>query len=251
MILENLKIKTQFNNQEEQLKTTKVLNVKTQSGINILFEPEINYSFVINKFNNETLYDFIEYHNKLEEAQYNNKMPLPLTVYIDSPGGYLHVYNMIKDIIENSNLPICLVGSGEISSAAFLLLYFTRNVNKRILPYSMSIMHSPTSSFDYRDLLKSFSSNEKTRYSYLSEMNKNFLDVFEHLNVFDNKTLSLLEKGEDIFLNQDDLHNIFLKCPFGVYDYDPLYFKNEQPEQPEQPEINTNDLTLKINTNEA
>jgi ATP-dependent protease ClpP protease subunit len=232
MLLNNITLKTKYNNHEEYLKSNKILNVKTTSDLSILFTPELTYSFIIDNFNNKTLYDFIDFHNEFESKQFDYKTAIPLNIYINSPGGYLYVFNIIKDIIENSNLTITLISGGEISSAAFLLLYFTRNVQKRILPDSISVMHSPTSSFDYRDLLKSFSSTEQNRFTYLSQLNDTYLEIFKELNVFNEKELDLMKKGEDLFLTGKNLHDIFLNCPFGSYSFDPLYFEDSEPEKP-------------------
>lgn len=133
--------------------------------------------------------------------------------YLHSYGGYNHVMETIKSILENCGYPVTIIAAGEIQSAAFLLFYFA-NVNKTILPNVAAVVHTLTIEFDDRETRRNTKYHTKTR-KRLDEMNEKIIEAFRTYNVLSGEDLEDYIKGEDILLLADELKIIMQNCPYG------------------------------------
>jgi ATP-dependent protease ClpP protease subunit len=138
-----------------------------------------------------------------------------LDFYIHSPGGYNHVMEAIKSILENCGYPVTLVASGEIASSAFLLFYFS-NLNKVILPNVVAVLHAISSEFDDREARQNSKYYKKTRVR-LDAMNEQVIEIFKTYNVLSGEDLEDYINGEDVLLLTHELKAVMENCPYGTY----------------------------------
>jgi len=128
-----------------------------------------------------------------------------IQILFSSMGGGYNTMNMLIHYIKNSEKYIQLVGSGEISSAGFILFFSCGNNNK-ILDGSYSVIHLGTRSVETRDLM-----NNKTFDNFASKMlladNKSIIEWYSSLGVT-YQELNRLKKGEDIYFDTNRLNEI-------------------------------------------
>lgn len=67
-------------------------------------------------FNNDMLKNFLHFYAKIEEKKLNHAV-----IFIDSPGGYVHVLNSMLSIMENSQINWHTVVIGTAASCGLLL----------------------------------------------------------------------------------------------------------------------------------
>ena len=165
------------------------------------------------EFSQETAQDFAHFLNS------TNNYPEPVDIidfYIRSIGGDLECYMAIKDMIENSEVPIHIRVCGQASSAAFMLLYFTDNCLKSLAPSAYSIVHFATMIQESRDLLDNKGLSKKL-IDFVNAENENLLKQYKKLKVLTTSQLNTLSKGGDVILLYEDLAKIMSKCPYGEF----------------------------------
>lgn len=135
--------------------------------------------------------------------------------YLDSPGGYNHVMEVIKSMLENSEFPITLIATGEIQSAAFLLFYFSK-LNKVILPNTIAMAHTLTKIYEDRDIRQNSKYYIRSK-KQLDDMNQNVIDKFRAYNVLSPEDMEDYIKGEDVLILYEELIDIMKNCPYGTY----------------------------------
>jgi ATP-dependent protease ClpP protease subunit len=136
-----------------------------------------------------------------------------VNIYLNSPGGSFSEYLLIKDMIENSLLDITLIGNNELSSATFLLFYFTDNVNKRILQGTFALLHTLDHSFSDRSK-RNLDDYSVKMPKNLDDLNQVYHDYFKEYKVLNTIQLKKYMKGEDIILLEDELNKIMKNCIF-------------------------------------
>lgn len=134
-------------------------------------------------------------------------------IYLNSPGGLISEYQLIKDALENTELDITLICNEEISSCAFLLFYFTDNVNKKVLEYSFALIHTADQSFSDRG--KRFADDYHVKMpENLDILNQTYAERFSQYKILNASQIKRYLKGEDIILNSIELKKIMKSCPF-------------------------------------
>lgn len=161
-----------------------------------------------NEFLEEEIHKVVAFFNSLQEGD-------EVDFYLHSPGGYNHVMETIKRILETSTHPVTLIASGEIQSAAFLLFYFA-DVNKEMIPNTVAMTHTMTKDYDDRDMRQNSDYYQKSKKS-LDTMNKRVIDIFNTYSVLTPAEMESYIKGEDVLILYEDLDAIMQNCPYGNY----------------------------------
>jgi ATP-dependent protease ClpP protease subunit len=134
-------------------------------------------------------------------------------IYLNSPGGLISEYQLIKDALENTELDITLICNEEISSCAFLLFYFTDNVNKKLLENTYAIIHTVDQSFSDRGRRSGDDYHTKLPES-LNMLNQIYADRLRDHKILNSTQLKRYLKGEDITLNFFELKKVINNCPY-------------------------------------
>jgi ATP-dependent protease ClpP protease subunit len=145
---------------------------------------------------------------KDEEGNY----PL-VNIYLNSPGGSIAEYQLIKDMLETSPLDITLIANYELSSSTFLLFYFTDNVNKKILEGSFATIHTADLHFSDRERRTGSDFSIKMTEN-LNKMNETFYNKFRDYKILNPTQLKRFLKGDDIILLDEELKKIMKNCIF-------------------------------------
>jgi ATP-dependent protease ClpP protease subunit len=160
------------------------------------------------EFIEEEIHKVIAFFNSLQEGD-------EIDFYLHSPGGYNHVMETIKRILETSKFPITLIAAGEIQSAAFLLFYFA-NLNKIMLPNTVAMVHTMTKEYEDRDIRQNSDYYKKSK-KHLDAMNEKVIDIFKEYNLLSPQEMEDYINGEDILILTDDLDAVMQNCPYGNY----------------------------------
>jgi len=160
------------------------------------------------EFIEEEIHKVIAFFNSLQEGD-------EVDFYLHSPGGYNHVMETIKRILETSKFPITLIAAGEVQSAAFLLFYFSK-LNKTMIPNTVAMLHTMTKEYEDRDIRQNSDYYKKSK-KQLDSMNDSIITILETYSVLSPKEMQDYINGEDILVLSDDLDAIMQNCPYGNY----------------------------------
>lgn len=175
----------------------------------------MRYIYYLNQtFNAAEANRFIDFMNSVR-LQETEEAP-EIDIYINSDGGELDIAYLIKDILEKSNMIINLIANNDLHSAAFILFYTCKHVNKFILDSTYSIIHTVSRLYEDREL-RGADTYSKTLKKFLDEENNHFLRIWEENNVMTISQIKKYKKGEDIILSTLDLKSLMKKCPYGNY----------------------------------
>lgn len=99
--------------------------------------------YLCGEVNKELVNQFLEQFNKIKEAS-------PITIYINSEGGFAGEGDAIIDIINCNAKRITLVACGEIASCGFNIFFETK-CKKRILEGTTGMAHFSWASFSLNE----------------------------------------------------------------------------------------------------
>lgn len=176
-------------------------------------KPNVSYYFNAD-FNDDSVKEVINFFNGWGGLDPDTEIDF----YLNSPGGLLPAYSVLKNILERSPFVINLINAGEVSSYAFILFYSCRNVNKVLLDNTTGLIHTVSSTFEDRELRKN-DNFTRMKKLHLDRCNLDLLELIKENKILPTAAIRKLEKGEDIILLHKDLHKIMLHCPFGNYIY--------------------------------
>lgn len=125
-----------------------------------------------------------------------------VTIYIDSPGGYVSTMERVMEALEShTGTSTCVVGNYDTAASAAGMILLACDV-KEVAPYARVLFHLPYMSTTYPGYkIRSYESNRK------------FVDTLEYYNV-DRllKTLGVYEKfllGGDVWLSGREVNILF------------------------------------------
>jgi ATP-dependent protease ClpP protease subunit len=172
----------------------------------------LNYYFN-EEFAGETTLKLLDFLNNCammrdEEGNYPS-----VNIYLNSPGGSVAEYQLIKDMLETSVLDITLTANYELSSSTFLLFYFTDNVNKKILDGCFATIHTADLHFSDRERRMGSDFSIKMTEN-LNKLNEIYYNKFKDYKILNPTQLKRFLKGDDIILLDEELRKIMKNCIF-------------------------------------
>lgn len=156
----------------------------------------------------EQLNNFITFYNDL----YTEAKNVDLTFYFSTVGGGEEVYTVLKDMLENSDMKITVVGHTDLSSFGFYLFY-DLNVDKVLKPYTNGVIHTISIHLVERDLLHN-NSRLKSNFKTLKRHNERISKIIEGSSLSDKKKKAF-KKGKDVHLNSKEVEALMKSSPFG------------------------------------
>lgn len=142
------------------------------------------------------LNNFIEFYN--EKSTQNVKIDL----YLTSDGGDSTVYNILKNMLESSNMEITLIAHTNISSYAFILFCFLKT-EKKLLEHTTAEIHMISAHICERDVV-SDSKGYRILKKELSVENKEMLSLVKKSNLSEKKKINY-ENGKDVYLSYQEV----------------------------------------------
>lgn len=154
-----------------------------------------NIIYLTGELTDAVLKEFLQDYNKCDFTR-------PITIYLNTCGGFISVSNILIDIINYNADRIHLIASGEIYSAGFDVFFFSK-CKRSILPYCTGMTHYMSA---YVKFGESGSQNSEDRL-IISEMKKNKNSTFIQLEEIGltKKELSLVRRGKDCYFSHDRL----------------------------------------------
>lgn len=172
----------------------------------------LNYYFN-EEFIGETTLKLLDFLNNCAMMRDDEGNLPSVNIYLNSPGGSVAEYQLIKNMLETSELDITLIGSYELSSSTFLLFYFTDNVNKLLLDGCFATIH--TADLHFSDRERRIGSDFSIKMTEnLNKMNELFYTKLKDYKILNPTQLKRFLKGDDIILLDEDLRRIMKNCIF-------------------------------------
>lgn len=131
----------------------------------------------------------------------------PITLIINSPGGYIDTALSLHDIMTTISSPIHTVGLGTVSSAAVLILAAGTAGKRFIMPHTKTMIHLPQGQFqgDTKDVAIAVKEFEKCKNIYIKLLAM-------HSNKQGNEIDPLIDRG-DHWMNAEESKT------FGLIDH--------------------------------
>lgn len=155
--------------------------------------------YITNEINEDAVIDFIDEYNKCNIYE-------PITIYINSPGGYVSHAAVIQDIIDSS-LNVTFIAVGEIFSAAFNLFFFSKCKNKIILPETIGMIHFCWSTFNLDETGKPSSDYDKFIITDMKANKNKTLEKLQTLGL-NTKELTKVKNSKDCYFTTERLKEL-------------------------------------------
>lgn len=160
----------------------------------------MNQILITGMFDSEALEIFIKSWNESNKSDDKSKV-----IYIDSVGGLISAFQVVKNIIDSNKDEVTLIAAGEIHSGAFEL-FFSVKCKRIILPFTFGMYH-----FGYDDITvdeygKAKDEYSKARMANLKLMKSTTVSFCKKIGM-NHKEVELIKSGKDVFFQQDRLNH--------------------------------------------
>lgn len=187
------------------------------NNVTILFESVAEQVYYFNgTINDESVKTFMSFYNNLLMTQSDINKPITLNLFLESDGGLISSYTVLKTLLENSPLNINLIATSHIMSSAFLLFYKSRGINKYLTENTVGLIHTLTRDYNDRDLRNNGREHSFSKKCLDSE-NEELLRFLKDHGVVSQKQIAEIDNGEDVYLTYAELDQIMRNCPYGNF----------------------------------
>ena len=158
----------------------------------------------ITGFGDQKLLDqFIKDWNESEKTTQKKK-----DIYIDSPGGFVSIFQVIQNMIDSCLDKCSLTAVGELHSSAFELFYSVK-CKRKILPFTFGMYHLSYDDITIDEKGKAKEEYGKARLDNLKLTKQHTISFCKSVGM-NQKEIREITSGRDVYFQQDRL-NYFLK----------------------------------------
>lgn len=166
-----------------------------------------NFNEEINEESTQRFLNFVNGIPPLMEAENGKIIKEPLTLYLNSVGGFYDLSNVIVDVLNNYEGEVRLVGYGQLASCAFDL-FFNTNVKRELMLGVYGMYHMASANITINEHGKPHSSADSNTVERMKVINIERTKSLMKKLKMTAKEQNIVLKGNDLYLTNERMNEL-------------------------------------------